>query len=60
MGVWLFANHPAKAAEQVDIVRASGVAGDALFSYDAILQSPQLGAALVAQAQEKAAPGAGE
>jgi len=60
LGVWLFANHPAKAAEQVDIVRASGVAGDALFSYDAILQSPQLGAALVAQAQEKAAPGAGE
>ena len=49
LGVWLFAKQPQGATHQVALADASGVAGDALFSYDAILASPPLYAALVAQ-----------
>jgi uncharacterized lipoprotein YddW (UPF0748 family) len=50
LGVWLFAASPARAAEQVEIARAAGLAGDALFSYDAIAESPALEEALAAAA----------
>ena len=35
-GVWLFESDPARAARQLEIARQAGIAGDALFSYDAI------------------------
>jgi uncharacterized lipoprotein YddW (UPF0748 family) len=57
VGAWLFSRRPAGAVEQVRLVREAGAAGDALFSWDAIADSPGLRAALAAEVQE-AAPGA--
>ncbi len=37
VGVWLFAESPDRALKQLAIAREAGVAGDALFSYDAIV-----------------------
>lgn len=39
VGVWLFDHDPKRARAQLEIVRQSGVAGDALFSYDAIVDT---------------------
>ena len=48
LGVWLFARSPGRAVAQVEAARAAGVAGDVLFSYDAIAEAPGLEAALAA------------
>jgi uncharacterized lipoprotein YddW (UPF0748 family) len=50
LGVWLFARNPERAAAQLRLARAQGVAGDSLFSYDAIAASDALRAALVREA----------
>ncbi len=46
IGVWLFAKRPAAALEQLKIAEAAGAAGVALFSWDAIADSPELARAL--------------
>jgi len=48
LGVWLFARWPDRAVALVEAARAAGVAGDVLFSYDAIADAPGLEAALAA------------
>jgi uncharacterized lipoprotein YddW (UPF0748 family) len=53
LGTWLFAREPARAIEQLDILRTAGVAADALFSYDAIAEAPELARAL----RDAGAPG---
>ncbi len=53
LGVWLFADAPAGAVAQVGVADASGMAGDALFSYDAIVDSPALYDALVEAAGDR-------
>ena len=50
LGVWLFAQNPAHALEQIRIARAAGGGGDALFSWDSIADAPQLREALIAEA----------
>jgi len=40
VGVWLFAKKPERALGQVAAARASGVAGDVLFSYDSLVDAP--------------------
>ena len=55
LGVWLFADSPAGAVAQVELAFGSGMAGDALFSYDAIADSPALYSALVEAAGGRAA-----
>ncbi len=45
-GVWLFASRPRDALSQLEIVRAAGSTGEVLFSYDALLESEPLLAAL--------------
>jgi uncharacterized lipoprotein YddW (UPF0748 family) len=47
LGTWLFASRPAGALHQIELARAAGTRGDALFSYDAIAERPALEAALV-------------
>jgi uncharacterized lipoprotein YddW (UPF0748 family) len=47
LGVWLFAQNPAHALEQIRIARAAGAGGDALFSWDSIADAPQLRQALI-------------
>ncbi len=60
IGAWLFAKRPEGAVEQVRIARAQGAAGDALFSWDFLADSPALLAALTAEAASAAAaPAAG-
>jgi len=49
LGVWLFSKRPEAALEQIRLVRAAGAAGDALFSWDAIVDAPALRAALAAE-----------
>ena len=39
VGVWLFDGEPQRARAQLEIVREAGLAGDALFSYDAIVDT---------------------
>ncbi len=46
LGTWLFARNPERALVQIDIVEGAGSAGDSLFSYDSIADSPALLAAL--------------
>jgi uncharacterized lipoprotein YddW (UPF0748 family) len=46
IGAWLFAKRPAGVLEQLEIAEAAGAAGIALFSWDAIADSPELMAAL--------------
>jgi len=46
VGAWLFARRPAGAVEQLEIAEAVGAAGVALFSWDAIADSPELARAL--------------
>ncbi len=50
LGTWLFASRPERAVGQLRIVAAAGVSGDALFSWDAIADTPALRDALVAEA----------
>jgi uncharacterized lipoprotein YddW (UPF0748 family) len=58
VGVWLFDGDPERARAQLAMVRDSGVAGDALFSYDAIVDSrPAALASSVASDAKKAAAG---
>ncbi|MBW2384303.1 MAG: family 10 glycosylhydrolase [Deltaproteobacteria bacterium] len=56
IGVWLFARHPQAALDQIGISRSAGAPGDVLFSYDSIVDSPALWAALVAAASPDADP----
>ena len=49
-GTWLFDSSPGRALAQLEAVRAAGSTGEALFSYDAILESPALMAALTGSA----------
>jgi uncharacterized lipoprotein YddW (UPF0748 family) len=51
LGSWLFSGSPERALAQVALVREAGAAGEALFSYDSIAESPALRDALVAGAQ---------
>jgi uncharacterized lipoprotein YddW (UPF0748 family) len=39
IGVWLFTNQPERALEQLESVRHAGLGGDALFSYDSIVEA---------------------
>jgi len=39
VGVWLFARQPERALGQIAVARASGVAGDVLFSYDSMVDA---------------------
>ena len=58
LGTWLYAKRPAGAVLQLHAAREAGAGGDALFSWDAIADSPDLRAALVAEASRPpAAPG---
>ena len=50
LGTWLFASEPSRAIAQLAIVRAAGSVGEAIFSYDALVDSPELEAALIADA----------
>ncbi len=56
IGAWLFARQPERAVAQLEIVRAAGAGGDALFSWDSIAESPELRAALAAAAESNGAP----
>ncbi len=47
LGTWLFAGRPAGALAQIDLVRRAGAVGEALFSYDSIVASPDLHRALL-------------
>jgi len=47
LGTWLFSNRPAGANRQIEIVRDAGLTHIALFSYDSILASDALRAALL-------------
>ncbi len=58
VGAWLFAKRPAGAVEQVRIARAQGAAGDALFSWDFVADTPALLEALRLDAAEAAAAAA--
>jgi uncharacterized lipoprotein YddW (UPF0748 family) len=49
LGVWLFAATPERAAAQLRAARAADLAGAALFSWDALSDSPALRAALAAE-----------
>jgi uncharacterized lipoprotein YddW (UPF0748 family) len=46
LGSWLFAREPARALEQLRIVKAAGETDVSLFSYDAIAETPALEQAL--------------
>ena len=46
LGTWLFAAEPARALEQIRIAHQAGATADALFSYDAIAEAPDLAQAL--------------
>jgi len=46
LGVWLFSGEPGRALAQVEIARSAGLPGEVLFSYDSILDAPELHAAL--------------
>lgn len=48
LGTWLFAKNPQRALQQIEIARAAGLQADALFSYDSIVDSAELMAALAA------------
>jgi uncharacterized lipoprotein YddW (UPF0748 family) len=50
LGAWLFAKRPEGAVAQLRTARDAGAGGDAIFSWDAIADSPELRAALVAEA----------
>jgi uncharacterized lipoprotein YddW (UPF0748 family) len=49
LGVWLFGRNPQRALTQIRIVREAGAAGDALFSWDAIADTPALREALIGE-----------
>jgi len=51
LGVWLFARTPERALAQLALVADKAVAGEVLFSYDAIVESPALLAALEARSE---------
>lgn len=56
MGSWLFASNPEGALRQIEIVRAAGSVGEALFSYDSLADAPALRAALVVDAERREKP----
>jgi uncharacterized lipoprotein YddW (UPF0748 family) len=63
VGAWLFSNRPERAVEQVRIAREAGAPGDALFSWDSIVDAPALRQALVAEVASRtgsAAPATGD
>jgi uncharacterized lipoprotein YddW (UPF0748 family) len=57
LGTWIFADEPARALEQIRIVHRAGATSDALFSYDAIAESPGLAEALAAPVAPGPSPG---
>ena len=50
VGAWLFAASPERAVAQLRLAREAGAAGDSLFSWDAIADTPALRAALATAA----------
>jgi uncharacterized lipoprotein YddW (UPF0748 family) len=52
LGSWLFEKKPERAVAQVEIVRAAGAGGDALFSWDSIAAAPALRDALAGGASD--------
>ncbi len=52
LGAWLFAQKPERALAQVAIARESGAHGEALFSYDSIVESPELFDVLIRNADD--------
>ena len=50
LGAWLYAKRPEGAVLQLRAAREAGAGGDALFSWDAIADGPELRAALVTEA----------
>jgi hypothetical protein len=56
VGAWLYAKRPEGAVAQLRLAREAGAGGDALFSWDAIADTPGLRAALVAEASSVITP----
>ena len=54
-GTWLFAKRPQRALDQLALVRASTAPGEALFSYDSIVDAPALLSALQQEAARESA-----
>ena len=55
-GTWLFARQPERAAAQLTTIRDAGSAGEAIFSYDSLLESDALMAALTQPATPAESP----
>ena len=55
-GTWLFAKEPARALAQLQIIRDAGSTGEAIFSYDALLESEALLAALGGASTRETSP----
>ena len=53
-GTWLFVKQPERAVAQLATIRAAGSTGQAIFSYDALLESDVLMAALTRRAGKEA------
>jgi uncharacterized lipoprotein YddW (UPF0748 family) len=47
LGTWLFASNPPRALAQLERARDAGTTGEAIFSYDALVESPLLLTALI-------------
>jgi len=60
IGAWLFSKRPEGAVDQVQTTRDVGLPGDALFSWDSIVDAPALRDALVADAAQHGIPSAAE
>jgi uncharacterized lipoprotein YddW (UPF0748 family) len=56
LGSWLFDGSPERAVAQIALAEAAGASAVSLFSYDSIVASPSLRAALEADARSVAAP----
>jgi hypothetical protein len=57
-GSWLFAGEPQRALAQLEIIRRAGSTGEAIFSYDALLENEALLAALRDERQVEPSPAA--
>ena len=55
-GTWLFAKQPERAAAQLATIREAGSAGEAIFSYDSLLESEALMATLTQPAAPPESP----
>jgi hypothetical protein len=57
-GSWLFSSRPARAVAQLEAIREAGSTGEVIFSYDALLESEPLLAALRGDPSPQASPAA--